>query len=223
MTGVTVRRGLLADHPLRAVAWGPTGDLWVTFQDGFGRIADPLSSARLKLFEPPRTGEGDALDPQTLAPQGPGGRIAVGSMSGYVSVSSAGDRHELRAFPIRAEPGSAGLMPWVGWTASGAVSCSVHLTGDIVVLDPNDGHEVWRRTESVARYPSGSRNGRFLLLPWAEAGAAAEILDTVNGRTLATLPESKPTRDYDPLYGSTGSWTTDMFVEAVYKTLNQKK
>jgi cyclase len=40
------------------------------------------------------------------------------------------------------------------------------------------------------------------------------------GMTLEQVKAAKPTRDYDPLYGSTtGFWTTDMFVEAVYKSL----
>jgi cyclase len=44
------------------------------------------------------------------------------------------------------------------------------------------------------------------------------------GRTLEQVKAARPTRDYDPLYGSTtGFWTTDMFVEAVYKTLSAKK
>ena len=44
------------------------------------------------------------------------------------------------------------------------------------------------------------------------------------GMTLDQVKAAKPTRDYDPLYGSTtGFWTTDMFVEAVYKSLSQKK
>ena len=44
------------------------------------------------------------------------------------------------------------------------------------------------------------------------------------GMTLDQVKASKPTRDYDPLYGSnTGFWTTDMFVEAVYRSLNPKK
>ncbi len=44
------------------------------------------------------------------------------------------------------------------------------------------------------------------------------------GMTLDQVKAARPTRDYDPLYGSTaGSWTTDMFVEAVYKTLAQRK
>jgi cyclase len=35
---------------------------------------------------------------------------------------------------------------------------------------------------------------------------------------------ARPTQDYDPLYGSTtGFWTTDKFVEAVYKSLSEKK
>ncbi len=44
------------------------------------------------------------------------------------------------------------------------------------------------------------------------------------GMTLEQVKAAKPTRDYDPLYGSTsGAWTTDMFVEAVYKSLGAKK
>jgi cyclase len=44
------------------------------------------------------------------------------------------------------------------------------------------------------------------------------------GLTLEQVKAAKPTRDYDPLYGSTtGFWTTDMFVEAVYKSLSAKK
>ncbi len=42
------------------------------------------------------------------------------------------------------------------------------------------------------------------------------------GMTLAQVKAAKPTMDYDGLYGSTtGAWTTDMFVEAVYKSLKK--
>jgi glyoxylase-like metal-dependent hydrolase (beta-lactamase superfamily II) len=42
------------------------------------------------------------------------------------------------------------------------------------------------------------------------------------GMTLEQVKEARPTRDYDPLYGSTtGFWTTDKFVEAAYKSLSQ--
>ncbi len=44
------------------------------------------------------------------------------------------------------------------------------------------------------------------------------------GMTLEQVKAAKPTRDYDPVYGSTtGNWTTDMFVEAVYKSLSGAK
>lgn len=40
------------------------------------------------------------------------------------------------------------------------------------------------------------------------------------GMTLEQVKAARPTRDYDPRYGATsGFWTTDQFVEAVYKSL----
>jgi glyoxylase-like metal-dependent hydrolase (beta-lactamase superfamily II) len=40
------------------------------------------------------------------------------------------------------------------------------------------------------------------------------------GMTLPQIQAARPTLDYDPLYGSTaGPWTTDMFVEAAYRSL----
>jgi len=40
------------------------------------------------------------------------------------------------------------------------------------------------------------------------------------GMTLEQVKAAKPTRDYDPIYGhETGNWTTDMFVEAAYRSL----
>ncbi|HLH43848.1 MAG TPA: MBL fold metallo-hydrolase [Bryobacteraceae bacterium] len=48
------------------------------------------------------------------------------------------------------------------------------------------------------------------------------VQDMVNkGMTLEQVKAAKPTRDYDPLYGSNPRWTSDMFVEAVYKTLKK--
>ena len=51
------------------------------------------------------------------------------------------------------------------------------------------------------------------------------IQDMVNrGMALQQVKASKPTMDYDMRFGATtGSWTTDMFVEAVFKTLKPKK
>jgi hypothetical protein len=40
------------------------------------------------------------------------------------------------------------------------------------------------------------------------------------GLTLEQVKAARPTRDYDPIYGrDTGTWTTDVFVEAAYKSL----
>jgi cyclase len=42
--------------------------------------------------------------------------------------------------------------------------------------------------------------------------------------TLEQVKAAKPTLDYDGIYGATtGPWTTDMFIEAAYKSLNRKK
>ncbi len=44
------------------------------------------------------------------------------------------------------------------------------------------------------------------------------------GMTLEQIKASKPTLDYDAQYGATtGFWTTDMFIDAVYKSLSEKK
>jgi cyclase len=43
------------------------------------------------------------------------------------------------------------------------------------------------------------------------------------GLTLAQIKAAKPTLDYDPRFGhSTGPWTTDMFIEAAYRSLGGK-
>jgi glyoxylase-like metal-dependent hydrolase (beta-lactamase superfamily II) len=42
------------------------------------------------------------------------------------------------------------------------------------------------------------------------------------GMTLDQVKAARPTRDYDPRYGTTtGAWTTDKFIEAVYRTLKR--
>ncbi|HLI86489.1 MAG TPA: MBL fold metallo-hydrolase [Bryobacteraceae bacterium] len=44
------------------------------------------------------------------------------------------------------------------------------------------------------------------------------------GMTLEQVKAAQPTRDYDPEYGATtGFWTTDKFVEAVYRSLSERK
>jgi glyoxylase-like metal-dependent hydrolase (beta-lactamase superfamily II) len=42
------------------------------------------------------------------------------------------------------------------------------------------------------------------------------------GATLEQVKAARPTADYDTRYGATaGSWTTDMFLEAVYRTIRR--
>jgi glyoxylase-like metal-dependent hydrolase (beta-lactamase superfamily II) len=48
------------------------------------------------------------------------------------------------------------------------------------------------------------------------------MVDT--GATLEQVKAARPTLDYDPRFGSTsGSWTTEMFVTAVYRSLTENK
>jgi cyclase len=51
------------------------------------------------------------------------------------------------------------------------------------------------------------------------------FLDMIKkGMTLEQVKATKPTRDYDPLYGTDkGFWTTDKFIEAAYKNLKAGK
>jgi len=45
-----------------------------------------------------------------------------------------------------------------------------------------------------------------------------------SGATLEQVKAARVTTDYDTRYGATtGSWTTDMFVEAVYTSLKDAK
>ena len=60
----------------------------------------------------------------------------------------------------------------------------------------------------------------------AAAGTSiVRIRDLVKkGQTLDQVKAAKPTRDYDARFGATsGAWTTDMFVEAAYKSLAATK
>jgi cyclase len=44
------------------------------------------------------------------------------------------------------------------------------------------------------------------------------------GKTLDQIKAAKPTLDFDPRYGATsGSWTTTMFIEQIYRDLTKKK
>ena len=50
-------------------------------------------------------------------------------------------------------------------------------------------------------------------------GRLRQLIDA--GMTLEQVKAAGPTRDYDPVYGSTeGFWTTDRFIEAAYQSLS---
>ena len=43
-----------------------------------------------------------------------------------------------------------------------------------------------------------------------------------DGKSLDTIKAAKLTRDYDPRFARNPSWTPDMFIEAVYRSLNSR-
>ena len=44
------------------------------------------------------------------------------------------------------------------------------------------------------------------------------------GMTPAQVKAARPSMDFDGRYGATtGAWTTDMFIDAVYRSLQEKK
>jgi glyoxylase-like metal-dependent hydrolase (beta-lactamase superfamily II) len=74
--------------------------------------------------------------------------------------------------------------------------------------------------------------GRGRVADQAEVAYYREMLGIIRDRvqdmmkrglTLAQIKADHPARDYEPRYGrTTGPWTTDMFVEAVYRSLGGK-
>jgi hypothetical protein len=111
------------------------------------------------------------------------------------------------------------------------------------VIDTAAGGNIQGIVEALNRIvdliiPSYGQEGGTLVVPGH--GRLCELGDVINyremtiiirdriqdmvkkGMTLEQVKAAKPTFDYDPLYGtSTGLWTTDMFVEAVYKSLKK--
>jgi hypothetical protein len=43
------------------------------------------------------------------------------------------------------------------------------------------------------------------------------------GMTFQQVKAARPALEYDPLYGTSKDWTGDMFLEAIYRDLGQKK
>jgi cyclase len=87
--------------------------------------------------------------------------------------------------------------------------------------------------------PSDNASGGTLVIPGhgrvadlADVASYRDMMTVVRDRindmikrkmTLEQVRAARPTRDYDPRYGRTsGAWTTDMFVEAVYRSLSPR-
>ena len=86
--------------------------------------------------------------------------------------------------------------------------------------------------------PSGRSEGGTLVIPghgriadFAEIAQQRDMMAAIRdrvqnmidkGMTLTEVIEAGPTRGYDARYGrDTGPWTTEMFVEAVYRSLTK--
>ena len=56
------------------------------------------------------------------------------------------------------------------------------------------------------------------------AGLILMVYLIKKGMTLDQVKAAKPTLDFDPRYGTdSGTWTTAMFVETIYRDLSKKK
>jgi hypothetical protein len=92
----------------------------------------------------------------------------------------------------------------------------------------------------IPELPLHWRMGGTLVIPWrgrvADQGDLLQYRDMITiirdrvqswineGKTLAQIQSLAPAADYAPRFGSTaGEWTTDKFVEAIYRSLQAKK
>jgi len=130
----------------------------------------------------------------------------------HADVIAAGDIYQTTTYPV--------IDTASGGTIDGVIDGLNHIL-DIAFPD--------YRSEGGTMIVSG--HGR--LTDMAEVAYYRDMLTIIRdrvqdqikkGRTLDQVKAAKLTRDYDPRWGATsGPWTTDMFVEAVYKTLAAKK
>lgn len=113
------------------------------------------------------------------------------------------------------------------------------------VIDPSAGGSIDTFVDSLNRLidvtvPANNAAGGTLVVPGrgriadhAEVVYYRDMMTIIRdriqdmvrkGMTLAQVKAARPTRDYDRRYGkTTGSWTTDMFVEAAFQSLSKSK
>jgi cyclase len=119
----------------------------------------------------------------------------------------------------------------------------VFVTTSYPVIDLNAGGSLQGTIEALIRLaemiiPQYGQEGGTLVIPGH--GRLSELGDVVNfrdmtivmrdriqsminaGMTLEQVKAAQPTKDYDPIYGSTtGFWTPERFIEAAYQSLSQ--
>ncbi len=121
------------------------------------------------------------------------------------------------------------------------VSGDLFLTTTYPVIDSQNGGSVQGTLDGLNRMldvtiPKDKQEGGTYVVPGhgrlADEADVVEYRDMLtivrdrvkdlvaNGKTLAEVKAARPTLDYDGRYGSTtGPWTTDMFIETVYREL----
>jgi cyclase len=115
------------------------------------------------------------------------------------------------------------LYPIIGLASGGSIQ------GELDALNQILGLVIPARNEEAGTYiiPGHGR-----LCDAADVGYYRDMVTIIRdrildlkkkGMTVDQVKAAKPTRDYDPRWGATtGFWTTDMFVEAVYQSLGEK-
>jgi glyoxylase-like metal-dependent hydrolase (beta-lactamase superfamily II) len=124
------------------------------------------------------------------------------------------------------------------------VAGDLYMPSNYPVIDLAHGGNVQGVIEGLNRIidltiPAAKEEGGTMVIPaygrLADEADVAEYRDMMTiirdrvqnliakGMTLEQVKAARPTLDYDPRYGTNaGAWTTDMFVEAVYKSLSKQ-
>ncbi|HZM60837.1 MAG TPA: MBL fold metallo-hydrolase, partial [Vicinamibacterales bacterium] len=123
-------------------------------------------------------------------------------------------------------------------------SGDLFLTSTYPVIDPKNGGSVQGVIDGLNRLlditiPKDKEEGGTYVVPGhgrlADEADVVEYRDMLTivrdriqdligmGKSLADIKAARPTLDYDGRYGATsGPWTTEMFVEAVYRNLSKR-
>ena len=88
-----------------------------------------------------------------------------------------------------------------------------------LVISAHSADFVWRCGGAIALHQEKGYEVTVLCLSYGERGESAKLWKHA-GMTLEQVKAARPTLDYDARYGAaSGPWTTDLFVEAVYRSV----